>query len=85
MPQAKRPFTRVLCEAVIIALTVVIIGVLTTYAWVRVFPPKNGKKAPCLWPIVGPLFVTGILTYFAREYTGINSFVCDRTLNAGAA
>ena len=86
MPPAssRRPFGRVLCEAVIIAITIVIIGILTTYAWMRIFPPREHRDGLFFWPMVGPLFVTGFVTYLFREYTGVNRFVCDNTQNGSA-
>ena len=76
-----RTLARVLCEAIVIAITIVIIGVITTYAWMYFFPPKGSqsKEPVYLWPMVGSLFITGFLAYLLREYTGINKYVCGVT------
>jgi len=71
-----RSLGSVLREAVVIAIIIVIIGLITSYSWMLAFPEREDEGVP-FWPMAGSLFITGVLAYLFREYTGLNRAARD--------
>lgn len=60
--------SRSLCEAALLALLVVVIGVAISYGWMAAAGEKPRRGT--FLPIVGSLFLTGVLASLARGALG---------------